>query len=370
MKRCILIIFPDEWLSHSPSILNLVRILEASFNVNVLALDDGTFRNSDLRDDRFMFIRINKTLAKTLLRRARPIYALVKALLLVLRLNQLIKNRSIDEVIAVDSVGLWAAQKFFRKCHFFSLEVKRDLFFNMSDVGRIKSIVIQSQERLNALFELSMTNVFFIQNSPSIDRVDISKNQKPSFNGKLVYIGNVIPNHGIYKILDAINCDTTDQLTLTIKGVIYKNYVRNAILSRYNRLIDQEKVVLDETYTNQDNIVKYLTPFSIGFCFYDFNLISKNDFNYLSSPSGKLFNYYAAGVPVIGTDVPGLSSVHEFKTGILIKELSADCILTAIKQIINNYEEFSRNCIRAARHFDFAEAASSYKEFLQSCVTG
>ena len=175
---------------------------------------------------------------------------------------------------------------------------------------------------------------------------------------------------GLDGAVDAINCDTTDQLTLTIKGVIYKNSVKTAILSRYSRLIDQGKVVLDETYTNQDNIVKYLTPFSIGFCFYDFNLISKNDFNYLSSPSGKLFNYYAAGVPVIGTDVPGLSSVHEFKTGILIKELSVDCILTAIKRIINNYEEFSRNCIRAARHFDFAEAAASYKEFLQSCVTG
>jgi len=370
MKRCILIIFPDEWLSHSPTILNLVRVLETSFNVNVLALDDGTFRNSDLRDDRFMFIRINKTLAQTLLRRARPIYALVKALLLVLRLNQLIKNSSIDEVIAVDSVGLWAAQRVFRKCHFLSLEVKRDLFFSMSDVSRIQSIVIQTRERLNALIERSMTNVFFIQNSPSIDRVNISKNLKQRFSGKLVYLGNIIPNHGIYKILDAINGDTTDQLTLTLKGVTYKNSVKTTILSRYNRLIDQGKVVLDETYTDQANIVKYLTPFSIGFCFYDFNLISKNDFNYLSSPSGKLFNYYAAGVPVIGTDVPGLSSVHEFKTGILIKELTADCILTAIKRINNNYEEFSRNCIRAARHYDFAEAAASYKEFLQSCGTG
>jgi glycosyltransferase involved in cell wall biosynthesis len=99
-------------------------------------------------------------------------------------------------------------------------------------------------------------------------------------------------------------------------------------------------------------------------------LISKNDFNYLSSPSGKLFNYYAAGVPVIGTDVLGLSSVHEFNTGILIKELSVGYILAAIKRIINNYEELSRNCIRAARHFDFGEAAASYKEFLQSCGTG
>lgn len=370
MKKCILIIFPDEWLSHSPTILNLVRILETSFNVNVLALDDGTFRNSDLRDNRFMFIRINQTLAKTLLRRARPIYAWVKAFLLVLRLNQLQKKRRIDEVIAVDSVGLWAAQKFFGKCHFLSLEVKRDFFFNKSDMGRIKSIVIQSQERLNALFKRSMSNVFFIQNSPAVGRMDISKHLKQSFSGKLVYLGNVIPNHGIYKILDAINGDSTGQLTLTIKGVIYKNSVRTAILSRYKRLIDQGKVVLDETYTSQDNIVKYLSPFSIGFCIYDFNLISKNDFNYLSSPSGKLFNYYAAGVPVIGTDVSGLSSVHEFKTGILIKELSADRILTAIKQIADNYEEFSRNCIRAARHFDFAEGAASYNGFLQSCVTG
>jgi glycosyltransferase involved in cell wall biosynthesis len=99
---------------------------------------------------------------------------------------------------------------------------------------------------------------------------------------------------------------------------------------------------------------------------YDFDHIPRNDFNYLSCPSGKLFNYYAAGLPVLGSDILGLSSAREFNAGILISDLSARSILQAILEIENGYGQLSRNCVRAALHFDFAETAGRYSRFLQS----
>ena len=192
---------------------------------------------------------------------------------------------------------------------------------------------------------------------------------KPLIKKRLIYFGNILPSHGIFQVLDAFDDSPWPDLELTIKGVLYKDSVRRDMLRRYKNLFQQEKILLDETYTPQEKIVEYLTRFSLGFCIYDLNLLGCRDFNYISSPSGKLFNFYAAGVPVIGTDVLGLRSIRQFNAGILLSEISRESIRMGIARIIENYNEFSRNCILAAKHFDFDKASNRYVEFLRSSVT-
>ena len=366
MKRHILIIFPDEWLSHSPTVLNLVKIFRNEFKTTVLTFTDGTFRNEQLDDEEFSFIRIPHGLARVFLRRARILYSLLKAGLLLLRLRTYRKSHPVDEVIAIDSVGLWAAQTVFGRCHFLSLEVKRDVFFRMCTPARIRSVVIQTPERLSALMPGLTADTFYIQNAPSLTGNDIDRHQKSSFNGTLLFFGNILPSHGIYAVLEALDSVSGLSYTLTIKGIIYKDRVRTFILERYKALFKRGKIILDETYTPQDEIIDYISQFSLGFCLYDFNRISSKDFNYLSSPSGKLFNYYAAGVPVIGTDVLGLKSVRQFRTGVLIQEISPGSIQEGISKIIAGYREFSRNCILAAKYFDFDKTSAIYKQYLRS----
>ncbi len=366
MKRRILIIFPDEWLSHSPTVLNLVKVFRNDFKVTVLTFNDGTFRNEQLVDEEFSFIQIPHWLAQVFLRRARVLYSLLKACLLFMRLKTYRKSHPVDEVIAIDSVGLWVAQTIFGECHFLSLEVKRDFFFRMCTPARIRSVVIQTPERLSALMPDRTTHTFFIQNAPSLAGNEIDRHQKSSFNGTLLFLGNILPSHGIYAVLEAFDSVAGLGYTLTIKGIIYKGHVRSYILERYKELFKRGKIVLDETYTPQDELIEYLSRFSLGFCLYDFNRIGSKDFNYISSPSGKLFNYYAAGVPVIGTDVLGLDSVRQFRTGVLIQEISAASIREGISKIIAGYREFSRNCILAAKYFDFDKASTIYKQYLRS----
>ncbi|MEJ2726543.1 MAG: hypothetical protein P8175_18280, partial [Deltaproteobacteria bacterium] len=185
-----------------------------------------------------------------------------------------------------------------------------------------------------------------------------------SFDGRLVFLGNILPEHGIFTCLDAVEELAAGGVTLTIKGVLYRKRVRDKIFARYGHLIKTGTVTLDKTYVDQDKIIGFLSRFSVGFCLYDFGIISKKDFNYLSSPSGKVFNYYAAGVPVIGTDIPGLRSVKDFNAGVLLSEPSVQGIKQALKEISDRFDFYRANCFEAARHFDFTQVVRPYRDFL------
>ena len=369
-KKRLLIIFPDEWLSHSPTLLNLVTGVSSDFNIKLVTFDDGFFKNDHLRDNRFKFIKINQHLARLFLRRIRIFYDVLKAIILLIWLANYRKRDKIDLVIAVDSVGLWAAQKVFTRCHFLSMEIKKNIFFRLSRSDRIDSLAIQTAERSAFLFRRPLANTFLIPNSPVIDKSNPSNSPGRSFNGKIIFFGNIHPNHGLYTCLDTIEQYQRkfkdEGISLTIKGIITKPSILNRILKRYQRLLDEKLIFLDETYESQDQIIAYLAKFSIGICFYDFNLISRKDFNYLSCPSGKLFNYFAAGVPVIGTDILGLKPVKDHRAGVLLKDLTVESIQQAIEDVSRNFAEYRKNAFSAAEAYDFNNALISYKNFLLS----
>ena len=173
----------------------------------------------------------------------------------------------------------------------------------------------------------------------------------------------MLPSHGIFFCLDALRDPRTSDWELTIKGII-RPRMKTIIEASYADLLQSGRVILDERYVPQAELLTYLEGFSVGFCFYDFNLLAKNDFNYLSVPSGKLFNYYAAGIPVIGSDILGLASVHAFEAGVLLSDPTPQSIVEALEYIRSHYAELSRHCREAARHYDFATAAQPLRRFL------
>ncbi len=364
MNKRVLIIFPDEWVSHSPTILNLVRSLKGTCSVKVITFDDGTFGNERLKDTSYAYIKVNHALARLFLRKNRQIYGLLKSMLLLKAVRCHMGSNEAIQVIGVDSIGLWVAQKVFGSAHFLSLEIKNDFFFRRCKRHGIRSLVIQTEERAHFLFGNSLPKMFFIQNSPFLPyNHDYTAAQK-SFNGKLIFLGNILPEHGIFTCLDAVEEMAAGGITLTLRGVLYRNSVKHKIFGKYGHLIKEGAVTLEQTYVDQDGIIDFLTEFSIGFCLYDFSIISKNDFNYLSSPSGKLFNYYAAGVPVIGTDILGLRSVKDFEAGVLLPEPSVQGIKHAVRKISTRFDFYRANCLKAAKYFNFADAVGPYRDFL------
>jgi glycosyltransferase involved in cell wall biosynthesis len=349
-----LIVFPDEWLAYSPTIINIIRILrDRKWNLKVIAFDNGIF--NDLVEYEFTStIKVNKYLFYIL--RILRLYAPYKFIALILKLSFL--NKEHDLVIGVDSVGFLAARTFFKKTTFLSLEAKRDIFHRMSCGCEIENIIIQTTERKEYLFgDDSKHKIFYVQNSPIIrERKETQRTGR-----KLIYIGMIGPSHGVEFCIRSLP-KLGDEYSLTLKGKYIAEGYRNKLKKKYSDYLDSGRLIIDNAYTDQEHILDYLAAYDIGFCFYDLSIAYLQDFNLVSCPSGKLFNYYAAGIPVIGNSIIGLKSVNDFSAGILLDDISPESISCAIKEINRSYDLYAANGLRAADQLDFSKSFGRFLE--------
>ena len=362
MKKRLLVIFPNEWLAYTPSLLNIVAGLKDSFDIKVIAVDDDIYKNDKkIHNEEVEFIKIEGTIAKIInwISKLFGNYRLYELLKMLVLYNRVRKHEA-DEIIAVDALGLLLAQKIYKQCHFLSLEPYKNFFFRQCNIEQIESVIAQTQERYDYLFGDVQLKTFLIQNSPSFKPG--SRTYEPRTIKKAIYFGSAIPRNGIYLCLEAIA--NLPNVSLTIKGTISEE-VEQVLETKYAQLLANKKIEIDNSYVNQTDIVEYLSEFYVGFCFYDLNLTDKTTkFNFISVPSGKLFNYYAAGVPVIASDILGLKSVKDFQTGILLQDISAKNITQAMEAIDAQHQKFSENCLKAAAHFDFDRALEPFKDYL------
>lgn len=359
MKCKIHILYPSEWVAYSPTILNLAEVLAEDNDVIVTCFDNGKYNNSGLDSARFNTVRV--PYANFFLLAALGQYGAYKRK----ALHHCVRRESADILVGVDSIGIAAALDCSPRAHFLSLEISRDVLFNSIDWGRVDSVAIQTQERLDYLFPgKKPDNVFFLPNSPRkciLEPVRESSNSGRNF--RAVLLGNLIPSHGLYICIDAL--DNMDALSLVLKGNISAK-IQNEINLRYGRLLDSGRLLIDASYTPQSELIDYLIGFDVGLCFYDFDRILKNDFNYLSSPSGKMHAYIASGVPVIGSDIVGLRLVREFNAGVLLRECSPESICAAVEQLRKGHEKYRKGCMEAARACNFDAHVAPYKTFLLS----
>lgn len=357
-----LIVFPDVWLSHSPSILNLKTILEKNnYLTDIVTFYDKNFERQISSNIHYLTINplLKVVLSKLFIIRFVKIIALYK------KIYSLKNNINFDLVIGVDSTGFIASRLHFDEPIFFSLEIKKDIFFKISKLLRIKWFIIQSEQRRDYLFnfkEVDTLNVFYIQNSPILNN---KKNIINKINKKrrLIYLGTIVKNHGIELCIDALDLLDHD-ISLTLKGSIEQRY-KNELLLKYNKLIMSNRLIIDDIYIKQELILDYLTQFSVGFCFYDKSNL--NDFNYVSCPSGKVFNYLAANVPVVGIDIIGLEVVKKYQSGILLENPDALTVSEAITTILDSVNLYSSRCASAIEKYNFEEMASKFiREYTES----
>lgn len=359
-KKSILIVFPDEWLQYSPSVLNLYKCCEEKYNTHLVFFSNGKFNNKGLVKNGHS-IYVGKFAAY--LWRKTFGYKLYKMLLLFIKLLTIkLFQKSYNVVIAIDSSGYLVTRIFFSKTVFFSLECEKDKYYSICEKIGIKSLIIQSEERKEYLIgKNSKVKVFYLQNAPILNQ-----NFKPLKEAKekrILYLGNIEFGYGLEHFIDCIE-DLGEEYSLTLKGIKNDKYY-DWLVSKYHHLIKRGKLRFDFDYIQQDKIVAFVAHYFIGITGYDLEL-AKKSFNYFSSPAGKLFNYYAAGVPVIGIDIIGLKSVTQFNAGVLIDEVNSQKIKQAIKKIEDNYQTFFDNCHKASEHFDFKKGFNQLISSLDS----
>jgi glycosyltransferase involved in cell wall biosynthesis len=270
-----------------------------------------------------------------------------------------IKQDKYKAIISVDILNAVFCSILKTKTDFLSLELTIDeRHLHLIDFNYINCVLIQSEERFQYLFKDRKIKTFIVQNAPVYKSIAV----KDMRNG-LIYGGTASDEFGFYYCLNYIDAYKDEKLT--IQGAIPpKDLAR--VENEYKHLLQEKRLILNRQYLENDQVVESLSHYEIGFCFYNFNVpvIRDNYFNYASAPSGKMFKYLAAGVPVVASDIIGFKFVPEFQCGILINDLSPEEINKAICKIRENYSFYVINAIKAAKFYSFDKAVKPYLQFI------
>ncbi|MGG9972425.1 hypothetical protein ACQ33O_11585 [Ferruginibacter sp. SUN002] len=363
-RKKILILFPLEHIAFSPTTLGVYDALSVNADVTIYAPTPKSFGSNDLKERKVEHFDLDtskqakiKALPLFLLHKflhffnlsvigGLSIYDFVRFVGYKKALNQ--HRYNYDEVIAVDMMLLYLSERYFKKASFLSLELTNDEIPLLKKVKDdfIRTVIIQSKQRYTYLFGEKEHRVFYVQNAPVYMPIEsvVKKNNALLFNG------TATPWFGMYHCLKFIS--NYPQFSLTFKGAVLKDE-KEYVLSNYASQIANGTIILNEDYMESRDMLRFLSQYEIGFCFYDLSFPKMNTYNYQTAPSGKMFAYLAAGVPVIANKLDGLKVIEDFEAGILVNDFEPETIYNAVNTIKNNYEFYKSNCCKAAEHYSF-----------------
>lgn len=373
MKKKIVIVSSDDIILYQPTILNLYGLLIQNFDVtiisfepeylgkakdeekNIIYIKPNAFKKKLNRVPELLFNAVAKRIDKHLFRfnyRLSFTRAYKEKLL-----RKQLKNISAAIFIAVDPMPLYAVQEVKGAAHFLSLEIiPRDRYWKKIDYSLILSVVIQNKMRYEYLFGTRAYPVFYIQNAPMLkDKVINTGTRKD-----LLWAGTIVENFAVLDCFEFIKA--YPQYSLQCKGGVEQK-TKLIIENKYADLLATKKVIINSSYLPADIFVQYLSGFKTGFCFYSHALI-KSNFNYETAPSGKLFMYLAAGVPVVASNISGFAFIEEFGAGVLIDDYKPLTIFNALKKIEADYKTYSTNAYKTFDENCFDKNAFTYQGFL------
>lgn len=371
MRKKITILFEGVHLSYSPTTIGLYDLLSKHFEVTIIAESPTAFDNKPLPGRRVVY---RKRFTK---REYKLNWLLFHLLAIFDRRVAMIKSQGFgvdtfydfnfirkqlaaepaDFIIAIDFRNLFYAQVLGKRAEFVSLEIRPDdVFYSKCDFGNIDSVIIQTRERYEHLFDGRRFKTFFVQNAPVYTPSPANHER-----AGLVYCGTAQDQFGFYHCLEFLR--QFPEYSMNVKGAVVPKD-RERVETEYRDLLSSGRLLIDEEYLDDAEVVDYLRSFRVGFCFYNFDYELINTFNYHSAPSGKMFKYMAAGVPVVGQRILGLKPVEEFDCGVLVDDLKPASIKEAVEKIEANFDYYSQNCLRAAAHYSFDKRVAPFIDYL------
>lgn len=375
------IVFPYGWFPQAPTVMGLYSEIKKYGDVKILTMYNEQ-RGSITGNPDFIYLnQFNTRLGqKCMIVKSHFLSKLIKLfrfilpkamsrykkldlekILIFLQIKSRLKQVAYKNIIAVDVTSALYCQLKKLNYHFLSTELQAELLDDMKslDHKRIESIVIQSLERYDLLTipgkEL-IHDIFFIQNAP----IYTKPSKRTSANRSLIFAGALWEGFGFVYCLEFVR--QFRDFTLTVKGTPQSDiefYKR-----KYADEIGDGIVCFDLSYSDPDTFSELLSQHSIGFSFYDENnpTIKASAAHYNTAPSGKMFSYFAAGIPVVGS--AGLTPIKEFEAGITISDYSPISIHGAIKSILADYQRYSDNALKAASHYSADKMAKPFIDYL------
>ena len=375
-KEPVLIIFDGSHLAYSPTTLQLYEELSKKYEVSIIAQYPNNYNGQEANIKNIFYHQCYKVkgryFAWALFQIILPFNKTARYfkkhgltykdyLFRFLFIKKIIQSKKFKRIICMDNTYLFFCSLLKTKVDFLSLELcMNEHLIPFVDRSIINCVIIQSEERYKYLFKNEQLKTFFVQNAPVFQKINLKEHRK-----SLIYSGSTIKILGFYDCLNYLNEYLEEKMT--VLGAFF-DADKKRVQAEYSNLLQENRLIVNTKYLNNEDVVKYLSDYEIGFCFYRFDnaFMQKHYFNYMSAPSGKMFKYLAAGVPVVCSNIIGFQFVKDFECGILINDLNEKTIRGAIIKIRENFNFYVKNTQRAAEFYSFDKSISPYLDFIDA----
>lgn len=186
---------------------------------------------------------------------------------------------------------------------------------------------------LQQIFEEQLGVKFgVIQNVPQLKKENQTINKKSKF---ILYQGALNKGRGLEQMIQAM---VSIDMPLHIAGA---GDIEQELKQLVEKLNLQEKVIFLGKLLPQE--LQKITPTA----YIGINLLENNSLNYYYSLANKFFDYLHAEIPQICMDFPEYRNIqNEKEIGVLVKDLKAETLQSAIKKISNeiDYQKMKTNC--------------------------
>jgi len=188
---------------------------------------------------------------------------------------------------------------------------------------KINAVVAATPFIRNRFIKIN-SNTIDINNYPDLST--FPENTKQNSQNALCYIGGISKERGIFQLLDALNIANA-------KLLLAGNFIPETIGDEIKSHTGWEHVVF-HGYVSKTETTEIFKNSIAG-------LVTLHPIiNYLDSLPVKMFEYMAAGLPVIASDFPLWKQIiGEHQCGITVNPLSPDEIAKAINCILSNPAE-------------------------------
>jgi glycosyltransferase involved in cell wall biosynthesis len=200
------------------------------------------------------------------------------------------------------------------------------IFFGLIEkyLFRYFSVVITSTPTIETKMRSYGVNAYAIRNFPILSEF---KSRFSLHTRNICYIGGITSNRGIAELIDAL--DFVDDVKLILAGKFSDNDFEAELKSKKNwSKVDYRGV------QNRAGISKVLSDSSIGIV----TLHPAN--NFLESLPIKMFEYMAAGLPVIISNFPlWMEIVEESNCGVSVDPLNPVAIAKKINEMFTDFDK-------------------------------
>ena len=293
------------------------------------------------------------------------IYSFLKLLILTIKIRNNNKNYNYDKLIAIDSLSFLASYMVSDRSVYYSLEIDSSLFTRLiSKYINIRLLISQSEERAEFL-NFNYKKLILLPNS-IIVKNNLLKQVKKRFDYKFCYCGTISLDQGFNSYLKILELNKKYQLLL--KGTVANQQLLKDLIAndkKIKSLYKEKRLMFNFEYLDDYSLKTLLEEQSIGLCLFEDYALKKYGYNYISSPSGKIYYYYMSGLPIIANDIIGNKHILDDNSGVLINEINEINIKFAIDSIIKNYEYFSINSYSSFKKYDYRKFfINGYKQII------